>query len=150
MKPNRGITVFLRLLRQDVELRQRDLASLQQQLTKLDSQLEQLLCYQQEYRELPDYLDSASLKIQIDRRLFLSRLETNILTLRQARIDLKSRIVTVVEGLRIASKEAQALEIAVDRIACDQQEKILNLEQSQCDEQGRMATKWRTGSQPFE
>ena len=143
MKPQSGLATLYRVRQQELEGKNRDLARVRQQLTRIDNQIAQLQGYRKDYRiHIANRQGDSTYRVQ-DRQLFLARLEQSIEALAQNRQEYAALEHQALQELRGAYERAEALRKTMDRIARGQKLEKLRLEQSQCDEQGRIATNCR-------
>jgi len=138
-----GLATLYRVRQQALEGKNRELVRIRQLLTRIDDQVAQLQGYREDYRiHIAMRQGDSTYRVQ-DRQLFLARLEQSIEALAQNRIEHAALEDQAVQELRSAYERAEALRKTMDRLAGDQKLEKLRLEQSQCDEQGRIATNCR-------
>jgi len=147
MKQPTGLQTLYRIRQQELDAKTRDLARVRQHLTRLDNQILQLQGYREDYRiHSANRRTDSTCRVE-DRQLFLARLEQSIDALVQNRQENAAVENQAVQELKSAYERAEALRKTMDHLARDQEGEKLRFEQSQCDEQGRIATNCRLGSE---
>lgn len=145
MSQQSSLGTLYRVRQQEVERDNLQLSRVRQQLARIKQQIEQLRGYREDYRVHVDNRGFDSTERVLDRQLFLARLEQSIDTLVQNQYDLSNQEIAAISDLRASYERAQALKKVMDRLQLDHDQQKLKSEQSQCDEQGRIATNCRLG-----